>query len=228
MITIDNVAPTWLKHNFKLKVSDCAQSKTWDFFWTVICKTWPRLFRSKIGLLGSAIFNLLHRMLSSFVATSLNTVKQLWAFLGPWVWRSQCMAIHGPGHICGAGSAELSKYFMHKIPQPNSSLQPSGRVGSNPRSPTFQAGSFNHCTRGPLLVNHQTILPVNTKHLHNICTTSAQRLRRWSNIVQMLYKCFVFTGYTVMSAILFDDTKADITSTVHAGIRPSAFWALSG
>ena len=31
----------------------------------------------------------------------------------------------------------------------------------------------------------------NTKHLHNICTTSAQRLRRWSNIVQMLYKCFL-------------------------------------
>ena len=26
------------------------------------------------------------------------------------------------------------------------------------------------------------------------CTTSAQRLRRWSYIVQMLYKCFVFTG----------------------------------
>ena len=34
----------------------------------------------------------------------------------------------------------------------------------------------------------------NTKHLYNICTTSAQRLRRWSNIAQMLYKCFVFTG----------------------------------
>ena len=37
--------------------------------------------------------------------------------------------------------------------------------------------------------------PANTKHLYNICTTSAQRLRRWSNIVQMLYKCFVFTGH---------------------------------
>ena len=28
--------------------------------------------------------------------------------------------------------------------------------------------------------------PANTKHLHNICTTSAQRHRRWSN---MSYKC---------------------------------------
>ena len=37
-------------------------------------------------------------------------------------------------------------------------------------------------------------IPANTKHLHSICTTSAQRLRRWSNIVQMLYKCVVFTG----------------------------------
>ena len=35
----------------------------------------------------------------------------------------------------------------------------------------------------------------NTKHLYTICTTSAQRPRLWSNIVQMLYKCFVFDGY---------------------------------
>ena len=34
----------------------------------------------------------------------------------------------------------------------------------------------------------------NTKHLCNICTMSTQRLRRWSNIVKMVYKCFVFTG----------------------------------
>ena len=35
----------------------------------------------------------------------------------------------------------------------------------------------------------------NTKKSYNICTASAQRLRRWSNIVKMLYKCFVFAGY---------------------------------
>ena len=33
------------------------------------------------------------------------------------------------------------------------------------------------------------------KHLHNICTTSAQCLRRWPNIVHMLYKCFVFAVF---------------------------------
>ena len=31
-----------------------------------------------------------------------------------------------------------------------------------------------------------------TNHLYNICTTSAQRLRRWNNLAQMFYKCFVF------------------------------------
>ena len=39
--------------------------------------------------------------------------------------------------------------------------------------------------------------PANTKHLYNTCTTSAQRLRRWSNIVQMLYNCLVFPGSIV-------------------------------
>ena len=39
-----------------------------------------------------------------------------------------------------------------------------------------------------------TAFPANTKYLYNICTTSAQRLRRWFNIVQMLYKCFALTG----------------------------------
>ena len=35
-------------------------------------------------------------------------------------------------------------------------------------------------------------LPQKTQHLYDICTTSAQRLRRWSYIVHILYKCFVF------------------------------------
>ena len=39
--------------------------------------------------------------------------------------------------------------------------------------------------------------PANTKHLYIICTKSVQRLRRWSNIVQMLYKCLLFTGYDI-------------------------------
>ena len=34
-------------------------------------------------------------------------------------------------------------------------------------------------------------ITVNTKHLYNLCTTLAQRLRRCSNIVQMLYTSFV-------------------------------------
>ena len=37
-------------------------------------------------------------------------------------------------------------------------------------------------------------IPENTKHLYNICTMLGQRRRRWANIVQMLYKCFVIAG----------------------------------
>ena len=49
---------------------------------------------------------------------------------------------------------------------------------------------------GPTTCNRALLRgdPANSKHLYNICTTSSQRLRRWSNIVQMLYKRFVFTG----------------------------------
>ena len=35
---------------------------------------------------------------------------------------------------------------------------------------------------------------VNTKHLYNICTMLDQCRRRWADVVQMLYKCFVFAG----------------------------------
>ena len=38
--------------------------------------------------------------------------------------------------------------------------------------------------------------PANTRHLYNICATSAQRLWRWSNTVQISYKKIVFTGNT--------------------------------
>ena len=48
-----------------------------------------------------------------------------------------------------------------------------------------------------------------TSHFYNICTTSAQRLRRWSNIVQMLYKWFVFTGVTSHNV---EHTAASISS----------------
>ena len=49
----------------------------------------------------------------------------------------------------------------------------------------------------------------NTKHLYNISTTSAQRLRRWSNLVQMLYKCSVFTGKVSRVSTIDQTTKID-------------------
>ena len=36
--------------------------------------------------------------------------------------------------------------------------------------------------------------PADTKHLYNSCTMLDQRRRCWSDVVQMLYKCFVFAG----------------------------------
>ena len=32
------------------------------------------------------------------------------------------------------------------------------------------------------------------KHLYTICTMLDQRRRRWADVVQMLYKCFVSAG----------------------------------
>ena len=37
-------------------------------------------------------------------------------------------------------------------------------------------------------------IPANKKHLYNICTMLDQRRRRWDDVVQMVYKCFVFAG----------------------------------
>ena len=59
--------------------------------------------------------------------------------------------------------------------------------------------------------------PANTKHFYNICTTSAQRLRRWSNIVQMPYNCFVFTG---KSNGRREDNRAAWWHEFRAGGRP--------
>ena len=60
-----------------------------------------------------------------------------------------------------------------------------------------------------------TPVPANTKHLHNICTTSAQRLRRWTNIIQMLYICFVLAG--MLRCIQFKGHFLMMLYTCHPG-----------
>ena len=64
--------------------------------------------------------------------------------------------------------------------------------------------STNATRPPPTLKTHTMPTAANTKHLYNICTTSAQRLRRSCSIVQMLYKCFVLAG-----------TEAPVTDTDH-------------
>ena len=63
--------------------------------------------------------------------------------------------------------------------------------------------------------------PVYIKHLYNICTASAQRLRRWSNILQVFYKCFVFTGYSPFSSQGGDPRVVVSTAAFHARVRGS-------
>ena len=50
--------------------------------------------------------------------------------------------------------------------------------------------------------------PANTKHLYNIRTMLDQRRRRWADVVQMLYKCFVFVGKALI-------TYLSLRSTLH-------------
>ena len=48
-------------------------------------------------------------------------------------------------------------------------------------------------------------VPANTKYLHDICT------RRWADVVQMLYKCFVFAGISEL-LLLWSVSYTDIES----------------
>ena len=57
------------------------------------------------------------------------------------------------------------------------------------RHPYFN--KVQHLKKMYYIVKGTLIIPANTKHLYNICTMSAQRLGRWSNIVHLLYKYFV-------------------------------------
>ena len=64
--------------------------------------------------------------------------------------------------------------------------------GSNPSSPIFQAGSFNHCTRAPnRIVN---TIQVNTIHWGNVVLMLVHRLRCWSNIKTILHQYNAFDG----------------------------------
>ena len=52
-------------------------------------------------------------------------------------------------------------------------------------------------------VEHIIVYPANTKHLYNIWTMLDQCRKRWADVIQMLYKCFVFVGYNSIQTDLF-------------------------
>ena len=66
---------------------------------------------------------------------------------------------------------------------------------------TFMGHFFKHSIPSKHRRRWDKYSPANTKRLYNICTTSAQRLRRWFNIVQMLYKYLVFAGSVQSTAV---------------------------
>ena len=84
------------------------------------------------------------------------------------------------------GGKETLCLFKTSIPRSGHSLISSGAAGGS---------AVHHAYVVKAAVGKRAHYPANKKHLYNICTTAAQRLRRWSNIVQMFYKYFVFTGY---------------------------------
>ena len=53
-----------------------------------------------------------------------------------------------------------------------------------------------------LNIRFKNLFPVNTKHLYNICKRLDQRLRRLSNLLQMLYKSLVITGLSVRLTVV--------------------------
>ena len=57
--------------------------------------------------------------------------------------------------------------------------------------------------------------PASTKHLYDICAMLVQRQRRWADVVQMFYICFVF----VRNRQLFSKTM-DKTIKHHSGVSP--------
>ena len=52
----------------------------------------------------------------------------------------------------------------------------------------------SHTSLADVSVSQIAAVSVNAKHLYDICTMSDQRRRRWADVVQIPYKCFVFAG----------------------------------
>ena len=58
-------------------------------------------------------------------------------------------------------------------------------------------------------LDHQGLPSINTKHLYNICSRLDKRQRRWADVVQMLYKCFVFAGQGLVELYYIGAQYAD-------------------
>ena len=75
---------------------------------------------------------------------------------------------------------------------------------SNAGPPSATLAQHQTSTGSTPRVSWAAFNPVNTKHLYNICTMLDQRRRRWADVVQILYKCFVFSGNSSWSGIFWE------------------------
>ena len=102
-------------------------------------------------------------------------------------------AAAGQWSICGGLSSCFQTPLMVRgLPVDPSCLRIVSRSREDALSPGLRVG-----IKQTLFSVASTCHP--TKHLCNICTTSAQRLWRWSDIVQMLHTSFVFTAWDAVS-----------------------------
>ena len=67
-------------------------------------------------------------------------------------------------------------------------------------------------------------ITANPKHLYNICTMLDQRLRRWSNIVQMPYKCFGFARIASQTLLPLKTWNSEKPTCILTGGAPGWYW----
>ena len=81
----------------------------------------------------------------------------------------------------------------------------SGKITKLHNNVTFSDLKWNHFNHMKMLLfSHKSRnYPANSKHVYNIYTMLVQRLWRWSNIVQILYTCFEFAGWSLESVVFY-------------------------
>ena len=109
-----------------------------------------------------------------------------------------CSAVHGTVHYIEITFEVIFDKIIALVPTPNTETQ--------------HESDFSFCLESIMFL-------ANAKHLYNIYTMLDQRRRRWASVVQMLYKCFVFTG---LLYVIFEFRILCLEDSVISMISPSS------